>query len=290
MSILVNKHTRVITQGITGKAGQLNTRMCRDYANGKECFIAGVHPHKAGQDFEGIPIYGSVAEAKERTGATVSVIYVPAASAAAAIDEAVDAGMELVICVTTGIPEEDMKRTLNRMRGRTTRLLGPNCPGVITPGEIKIGIMPGHIHHKGHVGVVSRSGTLVYDVVGQLMQAGLGQSTCVGIGGDPFSGLQHIDVMQMFNDDPDTEAVVMLGDIDSDEEETCARWIKDNMKKPVVGFIAGAIDPAGKHAAQIAREKIAVMGECGIVMAHELDEVGELVRSVLYEDSFWMMR
>jgi succinyl-CoA synthetase alpha subunit len=290
MSILVNKHTRVITQGITGKAGQLNTRMCRDYANGKECFIAGVHPHKAGQDFEGIPIYGSVAEAKERTGATVSVIYVPAASAAAAIDEAVDAGMELVICVTTGIPEEDMKRTLNRMRGRTTRLLGPNCPGVITPGEIKIGIMPGHIHHKGHVGVVSRSGTLVYDVVGQLMQAGLGQSTCVGIGGDPFSGLQHIDVMQMFNDDPDTEAVVMLGDIDSDEEETCARWIKDNMKKPVVGFIAGAVDPAGKHAAQMAREKIAVMGECGIVMAHELDEVGELVRSVLYEDSFWMMR
>jgi succinyl-CoA synthetase alpha subunit len=290
MAILVNKLTRVITQGITGKGGQVNTRMCRDYANGKECFVAGVHPHKAGQDFEGIPIYGSVAEAKDRTGATVSVIYVPAASAAAAIDEAVDAGMELVICVTTGVPEDDMKRTLERMRSSKTRLLGPNCPGIITPGEIKIGIMPGHIHHKGHVGVVSRSGTLVYDVVGQLMQAGLGQSTCVGIGGDPFSGMQHIDAMQLFNDDPDTEVVVMLGDVDSEEEETCARWIKDNMKKPVVGFIAGAADPAGKNAAQIAREKIAVMEECGIVVAHELDEVGELVRSVLYEDSFWMMR
>jgi succinyl-CoA synthetase alpha subunit len=290
MSILVNKDTRVITQGITGKAGQIHTRTCRDYAHGNECFVAGVHPGKAGQEFEGIPIYGSVAEARDRTGATVSVIYVPAAAAAAAIDEAVDAGMELVICVTTGIPEDDMKRTLERMRGAKTRLLGPNCPGLITPGEIKIGIMPGHIHHKGHVGVVSRSGTLVYDVVGQLMQAGLGQSTCVGIGGDPFSGMQHVDVMQLFNDDPETEVVVMLGDVDSDEEETCALWIKNNMKKPVVGFIAGAGDPAGKHAAQIAREKIAVMEQCGIVIAHELDQVGELVRSVLYEDSFWMMR
>jgi succinyl-CoA synthetase alpha subunit len=290
MAILVNKHTRIITQGITGKAGQLNTRMCRDYANGNECFVAGVHPRKAGQDFEGIPIYGSVAEAKDRTGATVSVIYVPAASAAAAIDEAVDAGMELVVCVTTGIPEDEMKSTLDRMRGTKTRLLGPNCPGIITPGEIKIGIMPGHIHHKGHVGVVSRSGTLVYDVVGQLMQAGLGQSTCVGIGGDPFSGMQHIDAMQLFNDDPETEVVVMLGDTDSDEEETCAHWIKNNMKKPVVGFIAGAADPAGKHAGEIARDKIAVMEQCGIVVAHQLDEVGELVRSVLYEDSFWMMR
>jgi succinyl-CoA synthetase alpha subunit len=289
MSILVNKHTRVITQGITGKAGQLNTRMCRDYANGSECFVAGVHPHKAGQDFEGIPIYGSVGEAKDRTGATVSVIYVPAASAAAAIDEAVDAGMELVICVTTDIPEEEMKRTLNRMRGKKTRLLGPNCPGIITPGEIKIGIMPGHIHHKGHVGVVSRSGTLAYDVVGQLMQAGLGQSTCVGIGGDPVSDLQHIDVMRMFNEDPETEVVVMVGDIGGDAEEACARWIKDNMKKPVVGFIAGVADPAGKHAAQTAREKLAVMEDCGIVVAHDLDKVGHLVRSVLYDDSFWMV-
>jgi succinyl-CoA synthetase alpha subunit len=289
MSILVNKHTKVITQGITGKAGQINTRMCRDYANGKNCFVAGVHPHKAGQDFEGIPIYGGVREARDRTGATVSVIYVPADSAAGAIDEAVDAGMELVICVTTGIPEQDMTKTLNRMRGTKTRLLGPNCPGIITPGEIKIGIMPGHIHHKGHVGVVSRSGTLVYDVVGQLMQAGLGQSTCVGIGGDPVSDMQHIDIMRMFNEDPETEAVVMLGDVGGDAEEACARWIKDNMSKPVVGFIAGAADPAGKHAAQTAQEKIAVMEDCGIVVAHDLDGIGDLVRSVLYDDSFWVI-
>jgi len=185
MSILVGKDTKVITQGITGKTGQFHTRMCRDYANGKSCFVAGVNPNKAGERFEGIPIFGTVKEAKERTGATVSVIYVPPPFAAAAIDEAVDAELDLVICITEGIPVIDMVRTRSRMAARKTILLGPNCPGIITPDEIKIGIMPGHIHKKGRIGVVSRSGTLTYEAVGQLMDRGLGQSTCVGIGGDP---------------------------------------------------------------------------------------------------------
>src|SRR5262249_54436109 len=180
MSILVDKDTKVITQGITGKTAQFHTRMCRDYANGRNCFVAGVNPKKAGEDFEGIPIYATVKEAKERTGATVSVIYVPPPFAAAAIDEAVDAELDLVICITEGIPVMDMVRTKSRMAGRKTILLGPNCPGIITPDEIKIGIMPGHIHEKGRIGVVSRSGTLTYEAVGQLMERGLGQSTCVG--------------------------------------------------------------------------------------------------------------
>ena len=196
MSILINKNTKVITQGITGKTGQFHTRMCRDYANGSNCFVAGVNPKKAGEDFEGIPIYATVKEAKEATGATVSVIYVPPPFAAAAIDEAVDADLDLVICITEGIPVRDMIRTRYRMQGKKTLLLGPNCPGVITPDEIKIGIMPGHIHKKGRIGVVSRSGTLTYEAVGQLTELGLGQSTAVGIGGDPVNGLKHIDVLQ----------------------------------------------------------------------------------------------
>src|SRR2546423_12039777 len=204
MSILVNKNTRVITQGITGKTGQFHTRMCRDYANGRECFVAGVNPKKPGENFEDIPIYATVKEAQEATGANVSVVYVPPPFAAAAIDEAVDADLDLVICITEGIPVRDMIRTRDRMQGRKTVLVGPNCPGVITPDEIKIGIMPGHIHKKGRIGVVSRSGTLTYEAVGQLMERGLGQSTSVGIGGDPVNGLKHIDVMKMFNDDPDT--------------------------------------------------------------------------------------
>src|SRR3981081_353497 len=213
MSILVNKHTKVITQGITGKTGQFHTRMCRDYANGKNCFVGGLHPKKAGEDFDGIPIYASVKDAREKPGATVSVIYVPPPFAAAAIDEAVDAGIGLVICITEGIPVRDMIRTRDRMQGKKTILLGPNCPGVITPDEIKIGIMPGQIHRKGRIGVVSRSGTLTYEAVSQLMERGLGQSTCVGIGGDPVNGLKHIDVMKMFNDHPDTAAGVMVGEI-----------------------------------------------------------------------------
>lgn len=291
MPILIDKNTKVVTQGITGKTGQFHTRMCRDYGNGKNCFVAGVNPKKAGEDFEGIPIFSTVKEAKEETGATVSVIYVPPPFAAAAIDEAVNAGMELVICITEGIPVRDMIRTRNRMQGKRTVLLGPNCPGLITPDEIKIGIMPGHIHKKGRIGVVSRSGTLTYEAAGQLGEFGLGQSTVVGIGGDPVSGLKHIDVLKMFNDDPDTDAVIMVGEIGGDAEETCARWVKENMTKPVVGFIAGVTAPAGKrmgHAGAIisggkgtAQEKLAVMEECGIKVTRNPAEMGRLLLSVL---------
>src|ERR1700687_3337960 len=209
MSILVNKNTKVITQGITGKTGQFHTRMCRDYANGKQCFVAGVNPKRPGEDFEGIPIYATVREAKQATGATVSVTAVPPPFAAAAIDEAVDAELDLVICITEGIPVRDMIRTRYRMQGRKTLLLGPKCAGVITADAIKIVIMPGHIHRKGRIGVVSRSGTLTYEAVAQLTELGLGQSTAVGIGGDPVNGLKHIDVLKLFHDDPETDAVGM---------------------------------------------------------------------------------
>src|SRR4029078_4359882 len=238
MSILIDKNTKVITQGITGKTGQFHTHAGVAYANGKNCYVAGVTPGKGGQSFEGIPIFDSVAQAKPAPGATVSVIYVPPPFAAAAIDEAVDAGLELVICITEGIPVRDMIRTRYRMQGKPTLLLGPNCPGVITPDELKIGIMPGHIHKQGRIGVISRSGTLTYEAVGQLTELGLGQSTAVGIGGDPVNGLKHIDVLRMFNDDPGTDAVVMIGEIGGGDEETAAEWAKANMKKPVVGFIA----------------------------------------------------
>jgi len=291
MSILIDKNTRVMTQGITGKTGAFHTRLCRDYANGKSCFVAGVNPSKAGEDFEGIPIFGSVKEAKQQTGATVSVIYVPPPYAAAAIDEAVDAGLDLVICITEGIPVRDMIATRYRMRGKKTLLVGPNCPGVITPDEIKIGIMPGHIHKKGRIGVVSRSGTLTYEAVGQLMEQGLGQSTAVGIGGDPVNGLKHVDVMRLFNDDPGTDAVIMVGEIGGEDEENCARWVKSNMKKPVVGFIAGVTAPPGKrmgHAGAIisggkgtATEKLAVMEECGIKVTRNPADMGRLLNSVL---------
>jgi succinyl-CoA synthetase alpha subunit len=291
MSILIDRNTRVMTQGITGKTGAFHTRLCRDYANGKACFVAGVNPSKAGENFEGIPIYGTVREAKQQTGATVSVIYVPPPFAASAIDEAVDADLDLVICITEGVPVRDMIMTRNRMRGKKTLLVGPNCPGVITPDEIKIGIMPGHIHKKGRIGVVSRSGTLTYEAVGQLMDLGLGQSTCVGIGGDPVNGLKHVDVMRLFNDDPETDAVIMVGEIGGDDEETCARWVKAYMKKPVVGFIAGVTAPPGKrmgHAGAIisggkgtANEKLAVMEECGIKVTRNPAEMATLLKSVL---------
>ena len=291
MSILIDKNTKVMTQGITGKTGAFHTRLCRDYANGKEAFVAGVNPHKAGEKFEGIPIFGTVKEAKQQTGATVSVIYVPPPFAAAAIDEAVEADLDLVICITEGVPVRDMIMTRNRMRGKKTLLVGPNCPGVITPDEIKIGIMPGHIHKKGRIGVVSRSGTLTYEAVGQLMELGLGQSTCVGIGGDPVNGLKHVDVMRMFNEDSQTDAVIMVGEIGGDDEETCARWVKAYMKKPVVGFIAGVTAPPGKrmgHAGAIisggkgtANEKLAVMEECGIKVTRNPAEMAKLLKSVL---------
>ncbi len=291
MSILINKNTKVITQGITGKTGQFHTRMCREYANGKNCFVAGVNPKKAGEDFEGIPIYGTVKEAKEATGATVSVIYVPPPFAAAAIDEAVDAGLDFVVCITEGVPVRDMVRTRNRMKGKKTLLLGPNCPGIITPEEIKIGIMPGHIHKKGPIGVVSRSGTLTYEAVGQLTELGLGQTSAVGIGGDPVNGLKHIDILRLFNDDPETEAVVMIGEIGGSDEEECAAWVKKHMTKPVVGFIAGVTAPAGKrmgHAGAIisggkgtADEKLAAMEEAGIKTTRNPAEMGSTLKALL---------
>ena len=291
MSILIDKNARVLTQGITGKTGQFHTSAGIKYASGKACYVAGVTPGKGGQSFEGVPIFESVREAKEKTGANVSVIYVPPRFAAAAIDEAVDADLDLVICITEGIPVRDMIRTRHRMRGRKTLLVGPNCPGVITPDELKIGIMPGHIHKSGPIGVVSRSGTLTYEAVGQLTALGLGQSSCVGIGGDPINGLKHLDVMRMFNDDPQTEAVVMVGEIGGSDEEECARWVKANMRKPVAGFIAGVTAPPGKrmgHAGAIisggkgtAAEKLAVMEECGIKVTRNPAEIGKVLKSVL---------
>jgi len=297
MSILINKDTKVITQGITGKTGQFHTRMCRDYANGKNCFVAGVNPKKAGEDFEGIPIFATVKDAAKNTGATVSVIYVPPAGAAAAIWEAVEADLDLAICITEGIPVKDMLEVRNKMKqrvakgGKNTLLLGPNCPGLITPDEIKIGIMPGHIHKAGRVGVVSRSGTLTYEAVAQLSELGIGQSSAVGIGGDPINGLKHIDVMKLFNDDPNTDAVIMIGEIGGPDEADAARWCQKNMKKPIVGFIAGVTAPPGKrmgHAgalisggADTADAKLAVMEECGFTVTRNPSEMGKLLKSLL---------
>jgi succinyl-CoA synthetase alpha subunit len=297
MSILIDKNTRVITQGITGKTGQFHTRGSRDYANGRACFVAGVNPKRAGEDFEGIPIFASVVDAKARTGATVSVLYVPPAGAADAIWEAVQADLDLVICITEGIPVRDMLVVRNRMKakeaagGKKTLLLGPNCPGLITPEQIKIGIMPGHIHKAGRVGVVSRSGTLTYEAVAQLTEIGLGQSSAVGIGGDPINGLKHIDVMKLFNDDPDTDAVIMIGEIGGPDEADAARWCKANIKKPVVGFIAGVTAPPGKrmgHAgalisggADTADAKLAIMEECGFKVTRNPSEMGRLLKGLL---------
>ena len=291
MSILIDKNTRVMTQGMTGKVGQFHTLSCLAYANGANCFVAGVTPNKGGQSFEGVPIYDSVQEAKQQTGATVSVIYVPPPFAAAAIDEAVDAGLDLVICITEGIPVHDMLRTRYRMNGKHTLLIGPNCPGLITPDEIKIGIMPGHIHKKGRIGVVSRSGTLTYEAVGQLTALGLGQSSCVGIGGDPINGLKHLDVLRLFNDDPETDAVIMVGEIGGQDEELAAHWVSQNMTKPVVGFIAGLSAPKGKrmgHAGAIigagersAEDKYQFLLSCGIHMTRNPAEMGKTLKGLL---------
>ena len=297
MSILINKNTRVITQGITGKTGQFHTEKCQEYANGKECFVAGVNPKKAGESIFGIPIYESVRQAANETGATVSVIYVPPAGAAAAIWEAVEADLDLAICITEGIPVRDMLEVRNRMKakeaagGKKTLLLGPNCPGLITPDEIKIGIMPGHIHRPGRIGVVSRSGTLTYEAVAQLTEIGLGQSSAVGIGGDPINGLKHIDVMRLFNQDPGTDAVVMIGEIGGPDEAEAARWCRDHMTKPIVGFIAGVTAPAGKrmgHAGALisggddtANAKLAIMEECGFKVTRNPSEMGKLLKAML---------
>ena len=293
MSILINRNSKVVTQGITGKTGKFHTQTSRAYANGRNCYVAGVNPKKAGETFEGIPIFQNVSEAKKQTGVNVSVIYVPPPFAAAAIWEAVEADLDLAICITEGIPVRDMVHVRERMKkeNRRTLLLGPNCPGAITPDELKIGIMPGHIHMKGRVGVVSRSGTLTYEAVGQLTELGVGQSTAVCIGGDPVNGLKHIDVLKMFNDDPDTDAVIMIGEIGGSDEETAALWARDKMKKPVVGFIAGVTAPPGKrmgHAGAItsggkgtAQEKLAVMESCGIKVTRNPAEMGMLLKSVL---------
>jgi succinyl-CoA synthetase alpha subunit len=288
MPILINKHTRVLTQGITGATGQFHTRACKEYGTQ---MVAGVTPGKGGTSFEGIPIFDTVARAVKETGANASVIYVPPPFAADAILEAADADIPLVICITEGIPVRDMVKVKRYLEGRKSRLLGPNCPGTITPGECKIGIMPGHIHKAGSIGVVSRSGTLTYEAVDQLTRLGMGQSTCVGIGGDPVHGLEFVDVLEMFNNDAQTTGVVMIGEIGGSAEEEAAAWIKAHMKKPVAGFIAGQTAPAGKrmgHAGAIisggkgtAREKIAAMTAAGIRMASSPATIGRTMQEAM---------
>ena len=288
MSILVNKNTRVLTQGITGATGQFHTRACKEYGTQ---MVAGVTPGKGGSAFEGIPIFDTVVRAVKETGANASVVYVPPPFAADAILEAADANIPLIICITEGVPVRDMVEVKRYLEGRSSRLLGPNCPGTITPGECKIGIMPGHIHKPGTVGVVSRSGTLTYEAVDQLTRLGLGQSTCVGIGGDPVHGFEFIDVLKMFNQDGGTEAVVMIGEIGGSAEEEAAVWIKANMKKPVAGFIAGQTAPPGKrmgHAGAIisggkgtAKEKIEAMNAAGIRMASSPATIGRTMQEAL---------
>ncbi len=288
MSILVDKNTRVLTQGITGSTGQFHTRACKEYGTQ---MVAGVTPGKGGSDFEGIPIFDTVAQAVAATGANASVIYVPPPFAADAIMEAADAGVELVICITEGIPVLDMVRVKRFLAGRSTRLIGPNCPGVITPGQCKIGIMPGYIHTPGKIGVVSRSGTLTYEAVHQLTQLGLGQSTCVGIGGDPVNGTGFIDVLELFEADPETEGVIMIGEIGGNAEELAAEYVRTKMTKPVVSFIAGQTAPPGKrmgHAGAIiaggagtAADKIRALEAAGIHVAKSPAELGTTMQAAL---------
>jgi succinyl-CoA synthetase alpha subunit len=288
MSILVNKNTRVLTQGITGATGQIHTRACKEYGTQ---MVGGVVPGKGGTDFEGIPIFDTVEQARKATGANATVIYVPPPFAADAILEAVAAGIELVICITEGVPVLDMVKVTRYMRGTNSRLIGPNCPGVIPPGECKIGIMPGYIHKPGDVGVVSRSGTLTYEAVYQLTQLGIGQSSCVGIGGDPIVGSGHIDILKLFNADPATRAVIMIGEIGGSAEEEAALYIKQNFKKPVVAFIAGQTAPKGRrmgHAGAIisggrgtAADKIAALMAAGIAVAMSPAELGITMKNLL---------
>ncbi|HIJ82001.1 MAG TPA: succinate--CoA ligase subunit alpha [Desulfuromonadales bacterium] len=287
MSILIDKNTKVITQGITGATGLFHAQGAREYGTQ---MVGGVTPGKGGTSIDGFPVFDTVKEAAEITGASASVIYVPPPFAADSIMEAVDAGMELVVCITEGIPVLDMVKVKHFMRGKKTRLIGPNCPGVITPGECKIGIMPGYIHKPGKVGVVSRSGTLTYEAVWQLTAIGLGQSTCVGIGGDPVNGTNHLDVMRLFEMDPKTEAVIMIGEIGGTSEEEAARFVKDHMSKPVAAYIAGVTAPPGKrmgHAGAIisggkgtATEKVAILEECGISVAASPAEMAQALMKV----------
>ena len=291
MSVYVDKDTKVIVQGITGGTARFHTKQMLEYGTK---IVAGVTPGKAGSEVEGVPVYNTVEEAVRETGATVSVIYVPAPFAADAIMEATDAELDLTICITEHIPVLDMVKVKRYMEGKKTRLIGPNCPGVISADETKIGIMPGYIHKKGHIGVVSRSGTLTYEAVHQLTEAGYGQTSAVGIGGDPVNGTNFIDVLKAFNEDPETEAVIMIGEIGGTAEEEAAEWVKANMTKPVVGFIGGATAPPGKrmgHAGAIisggegtAEAKNAKMKECGIAVAETPAVMGETMIRVLEEN------
>src|SRR5690625_1889173 len=292
MSVYVNKDTKVIVQGITGGTAKFHTKQMLEYGTK---IVGGVTPKKGGESVEGVPVFNTVKEAVDETGANASVIYVPAPFAADAIIEAVDAELDLVICITEHIPVLDMVKVRRYMEGKKTRLVGPNCPGVITTEECKIGIMPGYIHTKGHIGVVSRSGTLTYEAVHQLSEEGYGQSTAVGIGGDPVNGTDFIDVLKAFNEDPETYAVMMIGEIGGTAEEQAAKWIKENMKKPVAGFIGGATAPPGKrmgHAGAIisggegtAKEKKRVMNECGIKVAESPAKMGETMIELLKENN-----
>ncbi|AAU23365.1 MULTISPECIES: succinate--CoA ligase subunit alpha [Bacillus] len=294
MSVFINKDTKVIVQGITGSTALFHTKQMLEYGTK---IVGGVTPGKGGTEVEGVPVFNTVEEAVKQTGANASVIYVPAAFAADAIMEATDAELDLVICITEHIPVLDMVKVKRYMEGKKTRLIGPNCPGVITPEECKIGIMPGYIHKKGHVGVVSRSGTLTYEAVHQLSEAGVGQSTAVGIGGDPVNGTNFIDVLKAFNEDPDTHAVIMIGEIGGTAEEEAAEWVKANMTKPVVGFIGGKTAPPGKrmgHAGAIisggkgtADEKIKTMNACGIEVAETPSVMGETLIKVLKEKGLY---
>ncbi|CAD2077885.1 succinate--CoA ligase [ADP-forming] subunit alpha [Jeotgalicoccus coquinae] len=295
MAVFVDKNTKVMVQGITGSTALFHTKQMLEYGTQ---IVAGVTPGKGGQEVEGVPVFNTVEEAKKETGATVSVVYVPAPFAADSIMEAADSELDLVICITEHIPVLDMVKVVRYLEDKNTRLIGPNCPGVITADETKIGIMPGYIHKKGHVGVVSRSGTLTYEAVHQLTQEGVGQTTAVGIGGDPVNGTNFIDVLKEFNEDPETYAVVMIGEIGGTAEEEAAEWVRDNMTKPVVGFIGGQTAPPGKrmgHAGAIisggkgtADEKIRIMNECGIETADTPSEIGEtLISRIKKEDGLY---
>jgi succinyl-CoA synthetase alpha subunit len=296
MSVLVGKDTKVVFQGITGSAGSFHASQCIAYGT---TVVAGQTPNRGGQVFEAdgpngkvkVPVFDTVSEAVKQTGANTSCIFVPPLGAADAILEALDAGVDLVVCITEGIPVMDMVKVRRALETSKARLIGPNCPGIITPGSCKIGIMPGHIHRPGKIGVVSKSGTLTYEAVGQLTALGLGQSTCIGIGGDPVAGLDFIDCLKLFNEDPGTEAVIMMGEIGGNAEIEAAKWIKANMKKPVAGFIAGVTAPPGKrmgHAGAIisggkgtAAEKIAALTEAGVKVAPTPAELGVTLKSLL---------